>query len=244
MLTETMIAKDLQKVYENDKERILRFLDHKESELRRQLKKGFAYKCAKCYDYSTQNADYKLSLCVYKKRSIMDVYMYIKETNEYVAVTAKADMYNAACIVFTPHYIRRMGERIYGDRDMEINKILTYFILHFNSSICIYHNKRNFVFATNGGISLAIYDEKRNLMLMKTFVSKEMLKSTQIEAFGQVAALIDRFDRFVEDETDRNGNTTYDILLELSKEMSKLNLEEVNEIYGKHFKTKRYEDKI
>lgn len=49
MLTETMIAKDLQKVYENDKERILRFLDHKESELRRQLKKGFAYKCAKCY---------------------------------------------------------------------------------------------------------------------------------------------------------------------------------------------------
>lgn len=100
------------------------------------------------------------------------------------------------------------------------------------------------MFATNGGISLAIYDEKRNLMLMKTFVSKEMLKSTQIEAFGQVAALIDRFDRFVEDETDRKGNTTYDILLELSKEMSKLNLEEVNEIYGKHFKTKRYEYKI
>lgn len=99
MLTETMIAKDLQKVYENDKERILRFLDYKESELRRQLKKGFSYKCAKCYDYKTQNADYKLALCVYKKRSIMDVYMYIKETNEYVAVTAKADRYNAACIV-------------------------------------------------------------------------------------------------------------------------------------------------
>lgn len=170
--------------------------------------------------------------------------MYIKETNEYVAVTAKADRYNAACIVFTPHYIRRMGERIYGDRDMEINKILTYFILHFNSSICIYHNERNFVFATKGGISLAIHDEKRDLMLMKTFVSKKMLKNTQIEAFDYVAALIDRFDRFVEDETDRNGNTSYDILLELSKEMSKLNLEEVNEIYGKHFKTKRYEDKI
>lgn len=76
-------------------------------------------------------------------------------------------------------------------------------------------------------------------MLMKTFVSKEMLKNTQIEAFGYVAALIDRFDRFVEDETDRNGNTSYDILLELSKEMSKLNLEKVNEIYGKHFKIRK-----
>ena len=76
-------------------------------------------------------------------------------------------------------------------------------------------------------------------MLMKTFVSKEMLKNTQIEAFDYVAALIDRFDRFVEDETDRNGNTSYDILLELSKEMSKLNLEEVNEIYGKHFKIRK-----
>lgn len=95
------------------------------------------------------------------------------------------------------------------------------------------------MFATNGGISLAIHDEKRDLMLMKTFVSKEMLKNTQIEAFDYVAALIDRFDRFVEDETDRNGNTSYDILLELSKEMSKLNLEKVNEIYGKHFKIRK-----
>lgn len=239
MLTGTMVASDLQKIYDGDRERIYRFLDHKEAELRRQLKKGLSKKCAKCYDYKTSNADYKLSLCVYSRRSIIDVYMYIKETNEYVIVTAKANQNDDACMVFTPHYIRRMGERVYGDKEMEVNKILTYFILHSNTSINIYHNGRNYVFATQGGISLALYDEKRDLMVLKTFVSVEMLKSTQISAWERVAGLIESFDRFVEDESSRNGTTTADVLKQLSYEVSKLDLEEINNIYGEHFNKKK-----
>lgn len=234
-----MVASDLQKIYDGDRERIYRFLDHKEAELRRQLKKGLSKKCAKCYDYKTSNADYKLSLCVYSRRSIIDVYMYIKETNEYVIVTAKANQNDDACMVFTPHYIRRMGERVYGDKEMEVNKILTYFILHSNTSINIYHNGRNYVFATQGGISLALYDEKRDLMVLKTFVSVEMLKSTQISAWERVAGLIESFDRFVEDESSRNGTTTADVLKQLSYEVSKLDLEEINNIYGEHFNKKK-----
>ncbi len=235
MLTGTMNANDLQRIYESDRERIYRFLYHKESELRRQMKKGFAKKCARCYDYKTDNADYKLALCVYSKRSIIDIYMYIKDTNEYVVVTARDAIAETACMVFTPHYIKRMGERLHGDRNMDINKILTYFILHCNTVINIYHNVANFVFAIHGGISLAVYDGKRGLMLMKTFVSKEMLKSTQIEAFGRVAALIDHFDKYTEEKSGRNGNTSLTILRELNKELEKINMSEINEIYGQYF---------
>lgn len=235
MLTGTMNASDLQKVYDSDRERIYRFLNHKEDVLRRQLKKGFARKCAKCYDYKTDRADYKLSICVYSRRSIIDVYMYVKETNEYVMVTAVADYYQDACLVFTPHYIRRMGERLYGDKELDANKVLTNFILHSNTSINLYHKGNNYVFATQGGISLAIFDEKRNLMVMKTFVSVEMLKSTQITAWERVADMIETFDRFVEDESARHGNTTADIVEKLSQEISKLDLDEINNIYGEHF---------
>lgn len=239
MLTGTMTAKDIRKVYESDKERIFRFLNHKENDLRRSLKKGFAKKCAKCYDYKTDHADYKLSICVYSKRSIIDVYMYILETNEYVVVTAEANGSNTSCLVFTPHYIRRMGELIYGDRDMDINKILTYFILHSNTSINIYHNEPNYVFAINGGISLAIYDNKRDLMLMKTFVSVEMLKSSQIKAWKRVSNLIEQFDKFIEDYSDRYGYSRWQIQEQFRNEISMLELEEINEIYGEHFKNIR-----
>lgn len=234
-----MVASDLQKIYDCDRERIYRFLDRKETELRRQLKKGFSHKCAKCYDYKTANADYKLSLCVYSRRSIIDTYMYIKETNEYILVTAKASKNDDAYMVFTPHYIRRMGERIYGDKEMEVNKILTYFILHSNTSINIYHHDRNYAFATQGGISLAIFDERRNLMVLKTFVSVEMLKNTQIEAWNRVAGIIETFDKFVEDESARNGTTTTDLLRQLGVEISKLDLDEINNIYGEHFNKKK-----
>lgn len=245
MLTGTMNATDLHKVYECDKERLFRFLHHKEAELRRQLKKGFSKKCAKCYDYHTSNADYKLSICVYSRRSIIDVYMYVKETNEYIVVTARANNDDDACLVFTPHYIRRMGERIYGDKEMEVNKILTYFILHSNTSINIYHDDRNFVFAMQGGISLALLDKKRNVMVMKTFVSTEMLKSTQIEAWERVANIIEHFDTLTEDETGRNGFTSADVLYELSNEVSKLDLDEINKIYGEYFiKRKENDSKI
>lgn len=165
--------------------------------------------------------------------------MYIKETNEYILVTAKASQNDDACMVFTPHYIRRMGERIYGDKEMEVNKILTYFILHSNTSINIYHHDRNYVFATKGGISLAIFDERRNLMVLKTFVSVEMLKNTQIEAWNRVAGIIETFDKFVEDESARNGTTTTDLLRQLSVEISKLDLDEINNIYGEHFNKKK-----
>lgn len=238
MLTGTMNAADLHKVYECDKERLFCFLHHKETDLRRQLKKGFSKKCAKCYDYRTSNAEYKLSICAYSRRSIIDVYMYIKETNEYIMVTARANLYDDACLVFTPHYIRRMGERIYGDKDMEVNKILTYFILHSNTSINIYHDDRKYVFALQGGISLAQLDKKRNLMVMKTFVSTEMLKNTQIAAWERVASIIEHFDTLTEDEVGRNGFTSADVLYELSKEVSSLDLEEINNIYGDYFNKK------
>lgn len=239
MLTGTMNSEDLQRVYESDKERIFRFLNHKENELRRQLKKGFSTKCAKCYDYHTPNADYKLTLCTYSRRSIIDVYMYIKETNEYVVASARTNERDKACLVFTPHYIRRMGERIYGDRDMDVNKVLTYFILHSNTSINIYHKDRNYVYAMHGGISLALYDAKRDLMLLKTFVSIEMLKSTQKTAFERVASLVERYDDFMENEAARNGYAADELLLALSRECSTLDLDEVNNIYGQFFKKER-----
>lgn len=239
MLTGTMVATELQKIYNCDKERIFRFLERKEPELRRQLKKGFARKCSKCYDYNTKNAEYKLSICVYSRRSFIYVYMYIYETNEYVLVTAMTNKDDYACIVFTPHYIRRMGQRIYGDKEMGINKILAYFILHSNTSINIYHHERNYVFATQGGISLAIYDDKRDLMVLKTFISVEMLKSTQIEAWNRVASLVEDFDRFVEEKSVRNGNTNEYILHQLSFEISKLDLDEISNIYGEYFNKKK-----
>ena len=239
MLTGTMNASDIQKIYVRDKERIFRFLSYREKDLRRYLRKGFSRKCARCYDYKTENAQYKLALCVYNKRSIFDVYMYIHETNEYILVTAKANKDDDACMVFTPHYIRRMGERIYGDKNMEVNKILTYFILHSNTSINIYYQDRNYVFATKGGISLAIYDDRRDLMVLKTFVSVNMLKDTQIDAWNRVAGLIETFDKFVEDESARNGTTTADLLRQLGVEISKLDLDEINNIYGEHFNKKK-----
>ncbi len=237
MLTGTMNAKDFRKVYKSDRDRIYRYLYHREAELRRQMKKGFSKKCAKCYDYHTPSADYKLSMCVYSRRCIIDVYMYIKETNEYVVVTAKDALADDTClVVFTPHYIRRMGERIHGDRNMDVNKILTYFILHSNTAINIYHKGNDYVFAIHGGISLARYDSKRELMVLKTFVSKEMLKNTQKVAFGRVASLVDKFDKFTEDESERNGNTSRTILSQMGKELDEIDLEEINDIYGQYFK--------
>lgn len=76
-------------------------------------------------------------------------------------------------------------------------------------------------------------------MVLKTFVSVEMLKNTQIEAWNRVAGIIETFDKFVEDESARNGTTTTDLLRQLSVEISKLDLDEINNIYGEHFNKKK-----
>lgn len=238
MLTGTMNAEDLQRVYECDKERIFRFLNHKENELRRQLKKGFSKKCAKCYDFRTPNADYKLSLCVYVRRSIFDVYMYIKETNEYVVVTAKAHQESSSCLVFTPHYIRRLSERMYGVELTDVSKTLTRFIMDCNTSIYLYNRDMQFVFALHNGISLAQYDKKRDLMLMKTFVSTSMLKDTQIAAWGRVADYVVKFDKLVEENGARHGYTYQDIIDQLSYELMTIDFDEITKIYGDYFKKK------
>lgn len=238
MLTGTMNAEDLQNVYACDKERIYSFLNHKEKELRRQLKKGFSKKCAKCYDYHTTKADYKLALCVYVRRSIFDVYMYIKETNEYVVVSAKAHQESNSCLVFTPHYIRRLAERMYGVELTDVNNILTRFVMDCNTSIYLYNRDKQFVFALHNGISLAQYDGKRDLMLMKTFVSTSMLKDTQIAAWGRVADYVVKFDKLVEENGARFGYTYNDIVDKLRREMRYIDFDEIRNIYGDYFKKK------
>ena len=238
MLTGTMNAEDLHRIYDVDMLRIYNFLNHKENELRRQLKKGFSKKCAKCYDYHTPNADYKLALCVYVRRSIFDVYMYIKETNEYVVVTAKARQESSSCLVFTPHYIRRLSERMYGVEQTDVNKTLTKFIMDCNTSIYLYNRGLQFVFALHNGISLAQYDKKRDLMLMKTFVSTDMLKDTQIAAWVRVADYVAKFDRLVEENGARYGYTYADIINKLSAEMVDINFDEITKIYGDYFNKK------
>lgn len=97
------------------------------------------------------------------------------------------------------------------------------------------------MFAINGGISLAIYDEKRDLMLMKTFVSVEMLKSSQIKAWKRVSNLLEQFDEFVEEGSVRYGYSRREIQEQFSNEISMLELDEINEIYGEHFKNRKNE---
>lgn len=119
---------------------------------------------------------------------------------------------------------------------MSINRVLAHIEREIAYTVLIYKNDASKVVATSMGLFLQKIDYKRGINICKTFVSVDMLKSSQIKAYMVVADLIKEYsERY--NKVQRNDNVRVDFTNDcLSRGITEKDL--VN-AYGEYFKNKR-----
>ena len=92
------------------------------------------------------------------------------------------------------------------------------------------------VYAIYGGIMLGKYDSEKKVIYMKTFVSLDMLKGSQIRSYGKIKRFIDysreRIDGIKKSNDCVKINAAFDNVFE---GMAKLDMDEAREIYSTFF---------
>lgn len=179
MITSTMTAREIAKIREADDEQLRRFAERKRKVLRKSLGNGI-HKVSCCYDYKTKNAEYKIIVRVTKKLRGMILYMHEKENNEFIMATSS----NLTQIKISAHYWKRVSERLYHE-PMTINKVMG---KYDPLGVPLFYRNGDFVFANEKGLSLGKWDGA--FYHFKTFVSLEMLRKTQLDAFLKVEKFI------------------------------------------------------
>ena len=198
MIIGSMTGRELFEIFKKDKPMLEKFAIEKAKKLIRELRKGMGRYTTQCYDFKTKDAtEYKV--CVFVDRGnirkfYFDMFIYCKETNDYVCATSLLDEENSAeQFSYTPHFLRRYAERALGVDNMSINRVLAHIEREIAYTVLIYKNDASKVVATSMGLFLQKIDYKRGINICKTFVSVDMLKSSQIKAYMVVADLIKEY---------------------------------------------------
>lgn len=240
MVTSTMTIDDLIKTYQQDACRIKALASHKLATLRRELRKGFKSTAYQCYDQSINGTPYKICLCISKKTamSALSIYAYIKETNEYADISM---MLHGTLVPFsyTSHFLHRYAERYIKRPDAPINAILANIDKNAVYFCSIYKDGENIVMANTTGLYLIKRDQKRMLDVCKTFVSLEMLKTSQIKAFELVGGLLQQYhDRYCDDIGRIHQYAAFD---DFSNDMKKLGVTKdmIYSAYGEYFEKRK-----
>lgn len=123
---------------------------------------------------------------------------------------------------------------------MPINWVLANIEREVAYTVLIYKNDTSKVVATSMGLYLQKIDYKRGINICKTFVSVDMLKSSQIKAYMVVADLIKEYsERYT--KVQRNDNVQVDFAKDcLSRGITEKDL--VN-AYGEYFKNKKIKER-
>lgn len=241
MITATMTGQEIINLYqEKDFPIVDSVIEKKSFKLSKELRKGLGKRAAQCYDVHTDNADYKVSIGVGRNldKCIADVYAYCRETNDYVIVTSTVSLgFKCDAFAITPHYIKRYAERCLHRSEYGVNQVLASMTLDHNFAIKIYESGKYSVLALKGGLSLDVFDEKRRVEVAKTYVSLDMLKSSQVSAYKKVEKLLGKYNSVF-------ANPVKDPILEGKKFAEEVNeaalsIEEISEIYGKFFNEKK-----
>lgn len=198
MITGSMTGRELFEIFKKDKPKLEKFASDKARKLLRELRKGMKEYTTQCYDFKTkEQTEYKV--CVFVNRSSIrnyysDMFIYCKETNDYVCVAVLTDEENnMEQFSYTPHFLHRYAERALGVGSMPINRVLAHIEREVAYTVLIYKNETSKVIATSMGLYLQKVDSKRGINICKTFISIDMLKESQIKAYIVVADLIQKY---------------------------------------------------
>lgn len=236
MITRCMTAADIAKIRIKDNERLRTFQVNKASELRRQLRRTGARKISTCVDFKTPNAEYKVSFNVYGGENFFSgVFVYLREDNVYIAMSTpvKDKEYYMA---MSPHFFNRYAER-HLKKKMTISKAMSYFFYDFMGAIGIYGDEEGrFVYAIDSGIMLGIFDFDRQILFIKTFVSLDMLKETQLRSFEKIKANLDEArKRIVESRRSDNNEKVNFEFDKAYKDLLDVDATEARDIYATFF---------
>lgn len=236
MITRCMTAADIAKIRIKDNERLRTFQVNKASELRRQLRRTGARKISTCVDFKTPNAEYKVSFNVYGGENFFSgVFAYLREDNVYIAMSTpvKDKEYYMA---MSPHFFNRYAER-HLKKKMTISKAMSYFFYDFMGAIGIYGDEEGrFVYAIDSGIMLGIFDFDRQILFIKTFVSLDMLKETQLRSFEKIKANLDEArKRIVESRRSDNNEKVNFEFDKAYKDLLDVDATEARDIYATFF---------
>lgn len=236
MITSRMNASEIAKIRIKDNERIKAFQVNKAAELRRQLKKTGAKRISTCVDFKTPNAEYKVSFNVCSGDNFFSgVFAYLREDNVYIAMSTpvKDKEYYMA---MSPHFFNRYAER-HLKKKMTISKVMSYFFYDFMGAIGIYGDEDGkFVYAIDSGIMLGIFDFDRQILFIKTFVSLDMLKETQLRSFEKIKANLDETKRRVMESRKSDDNEKVNFEFDKAyKNLLSVDVTEARDIYATFF---------
>lgn len=236
MITSRMNASEIAKIRIKDNERIKAFQVNKAAELRRQLKKTGEKRISTCVDFKTPNAEYKVSFNVYSGNNFFSgVFAYLREDNVYIAMSTpvKDKEYYMA---MSPHFFNRYAER-HLKKKMTISKVMSYFFYDFMGAIGIYGDEDGkFVYAIDSGIMLGIFDFDRQILFIKTFVSLDMLKETQLRSFEKIKVNLDETRRRVMESRKSDDNEKVNFEFDKAyKNLLSVDATEARDIYATFF---------
>lgn len=237
MITSSMTAADIVKIRLKDNERLRTFQVNKAGELRRQLRKTGAKKISTCVDFNTPNAEYKISFNVYSggDNFFSGVFAYLREDNVYIPMSTpvKNKEYYMA---MSPHFFNRYAER-HLKKKMTISKVMSFFFYDFMGAIGIYgDDDGRFVYAIDSGIMLGIFDFDRQILFIKTFVSLDMLKESQMKSFEKVKANLDEARKRVMESRKSDNNERVNWEFDKAyKDLLSVDATEAREIYATFF---------
>lgn len=184
MIVATMTSKEIAQVFLMDIDRVKAFASHREKELARELRKSRKEMVVQSYEYHTDNGDYILVLRLNKKGYVSRLrFAFIQETLEYVSPVTMGNV--KGMMSYSAHLFRRYAERVWHDKSLPMKTVILKFTKDFIGS-CIYYDGKRMVSACEQGICLGEYDEKRDLIIFKTFVSLDLLKDSQLMAWNKV----------------------------------------------------------
>lgn len=236
MITSSMTANEISKIRIKDNGRLRAFQMRKADELRRQMKKMGLSKLNTCLDFKTPNAEYKVGFNVYPGNHFFSgIFAYLREDNAYVPMSTMVEN-KEYYMAMTPHFFNRYAER-YLKKKMTISKAMSYFFYDFMGAIGIYADEEGrFVYAMDSGIMLGVCDVSRSILFMKTFVSLDMLKESQLKSYGKIKSYLEETrERIMKSRKTDDSNIINSEFDKANKDLIAVDTKEAREIYATFF---------
>lgn len=154
--------------------------------------------------------DYVIVLVPTKGRVEPIVYAREKEMNCYIQVLVHMEDYSDSLYAYTPHFFKRYALRA---KHKECSLMEAIRLFEPYSGFLIHKDGDKEVYAIDGGLMLGVRVNKE-IVLIRTFVSSDMLRETQLKAYEKVIGFISR----VENEGLPFVSESYDLAKSLQEE--------------------------
>lgn len=189
----------ISKIWNIDKDRCSRFIEYKKAEIRLLLKKKYvspfqrrAEFICKVYDWKGESGNnYKVIIKVYGQKGL-DMSVTYATTNDsprmYIVMPDEKVWVKA----YTTHFFKRFAERFMKNTNANINEVIRVHCEQGNLDYNIWrsNDETRFAYATSAGLEFLFLEKGATYPIVKTFISLEILKTTQIKAYNMVKDII------------------------------------------------------